>query len=78
MSLAWSDSRVPVPPLRQVAALDVRCDSCGRIGRIDDDKLIELSQAGFEHMHQLEGKLVCKSCAERHKLALMPYYRKAA
>lgn len=78
MGLAWSNARVPIPPLGQLAALDVRCDGCGHSGRLPDEKLQELEAKGFSRVHDLEGKLVCSSCKERHRLALLPFYRRAA
>jgi hypothetical protein len=77
MSLAWSNARVPIPPLRQLAALDVHCDGCGHKGRLEEGKLQELDEKGFAHVHDLEGKLVCSACRERRQLALLPFYRRA-
>jgi len=37
-----------------------------------------LDEKGFAHVHELEGKLVCSACKERHRLALLPFYRRAA
>lgn len=78
MSLAWSNARVPIPPLKQLAALDVRCDGCGHMSRMPEEKLLDLDEKGIIRVHDLEGKLVCSSCKERHRLALLPFYRRAA
>ncbi len=78
MSIAWSEGRVPVPPLVDLAALDVRCDACGHSRRLADEQLRAVAEKGFHQVRDLEGKLVCSSCKERHRLALLPFYRRAA
>ena len=77
MSRAWSATRIPVPPLAQLAALDVHCEGCGHSGRLPDETLQGLASKGLR-LHDLEGKLVCSGCRERHRLALLPFYRRAA
>lgn len=70
--------RVPVPPIDELAALDVRCDSCGHSSRLQGEHLQGIASRGFRRVSDLEGRLVCSLCKERRRLALLPFYRRAA
>lgn len=77
MSMGWSDRRIPAPPLGELGAVEVICAPCGRGKRIEGDELLRLSERGVQRLDDLKGKLLCKSCGERHRLSLMPVLRRA-
>lgn len=75
--MAWSDHRVPTPPLSQLTALEVLCEPCGRTRRMEGDKVGQLVERGYRSIDDLEGRLVCSACAERRRLTIIPYFRRA-
>jgi hypothetical protein len=78
MSLAWSDSKAPLPRLSQIAALNVRCDDCGRTSRLERQALDGLPDYCLS---ELRKKLLCSHCREMGALgknvAAMPILRRA-
>ena len=76
MSMAWSERRIPVPPLDQLQALEVACDPCGRGRRLEEEALSGLAERGYQRMEDVRGKLVCAACGERHRLSLIPVFKR--
>jgi hypothetical protein len=76
MSMAWSDRRVPVPPLVQLEAIEIGCDPCGRGKRMEEEAIAELCEKGFTVVDDLRGRLRCTHCGERHRLSLIPVFRR--
>lgn len=76
MSMGWSNRRVPAPALRELHAIEVMCTPCGRGKTIEGVELASLRDRGIEQVDDLRGKLLCKSCGERHELSLMPVLRR--
>jgi uncharacterized protein YbaR (Trm112 family) len=74
--MGWSNRRVPAPPLGELDALEVMCSPCGRGKSIEGTELANLRERGIERVDDLRGKLLCKSCGERHQLTLMPVFRR--
>lgn len=75
--MGWSNRRAPAPPLGDLDGLEVMCSPCGRGKSIEGAELADLRDRGIEHLDDLRGKLLCKSCGERHQLTLMPVLRRA-
>lgn len=76
MSMAWSDRKVAVPPLGELEALEVICGPCGRGKRMEGEALTGLRAKGFVRVDELKGRLLCRECGERHRLSLMPVFRR--
>lgn len=78
MSLSWSNSRAPVPRLSEVSALEIRCDDCGRVSRIEGHVLARGRDCSVT---EIEARLVCSSCRDRGQLgrniAAIPILRRA-
>jgi len=78
MSLAWSDSRAPLPRVSQIAALDIRCDDCGRVARLERQALADLPDYCLS---ELRKKLLCSHCralgSAGKNVAAMPILRRA-
>ena len=78
MSLAWSDSRAPLPRVSQIAALNIRCDDCGRVARIERQALDGLPDYCLS---ELRKKLLCSHCREigqtGKNVVAMPILRRA-
>lgn len=78
MSMAWSNSRAPLPRVSQMAALNIRCDDCGHATRLE-------RQAFFEWpdycLSELRRKLSCSHCrklgAPGKNVVAMPILRRA-
>jgi hypothetical protein len=73
MSTGWSDGA----PLTEIAALQIRCECCGRIKRMGGMDLRTLAGKGVASTAQLKPRLVCSECGQRD-FDLMPILREVA
>jgi len=51
--------------LALMMALDIECESCGRIRRFQRRKIMELELKGYRTVEQIGHRLVCRHCCER-------------
>lgn len=65
MSLSRLGMRAQIPRVSEVSALEIRCDDCGRVSRIEGDIL---ARTGDCSLAEIRTRLVCSSCKERGQM----------
>lgn len=78
MSMAWSNSRAPLPRVSQMAALKIQCEDCGHTVRLERQAFYEWPDYCLS---ELKSKLLCSRCrklgAPGKNVLAMPILRRA-
>lgn len=72
MSMGWSGE----VPLADIPALQIRCECCGHIKRMQGRDLRAIAAKGILTVQQLKPKLRCSQCDQRD-MYLLPILRAA-